>query len=84
MRASPILSAVEAEADVILLDNMDPDMLRDAVARINDYALVEASGGITIRNIREVAESGVDMISCGFITHSAGSRDISLNVVVDK
>jgi nicotinate-nucleotide pyrophosphorylase (carboxylating) len=62
----------------IMLDNMPPDMMQQAVKRIGGRFLVEASGGITETNIREVALSGVDFISVGALTHSVKSLDISL------
>lgn len=77
--------ALEGGADVILLDNMTPDMMRGIVteARANPaYArvLFEASGGITFDTIKEVAATGVDLISCGALTHSAPALDLSLEV----
>ncbi len=73
--------ALEAGADMILLDNMKPSMLREAVALVDGRALLEASGGITLQNLREVAETGVDFISLGAITHSAPALDISLDII---
>lgn len=73
--------ALEAGADIILLDNMPLDMMREAVRIVDGRALVEASGGITLDRIRAVAETGVDLISCGAITHSAPALDISLDVL---
>jgi nicotinate-nucleotide pyrophosphorylase (carboxylating) len=73
--------AVEARADIILLDNMDSSRLREAVGLIGDRALKEASGGITLANIADVAASGVDRISVGAITQAAKPLDISLEVV---
>ena len=70
--------AAEAGADIILLDNMSPEVMRQAVKLIDKRALVEASGGITLANARAVAESGVDLISVGALTHSAKALDISL------
>ena len=72
--------AAAAGADLILLDNMAPDMLRAAVAAIGGRARLEASGGITLETIRAVAETGVDYISVGALTHSARALDISLEV----
>ncbi|MNU02067.1 Nicotinate-nucleotide pyrophosphorylase [carboxylating] [compost metagenome] len=63
-----------------MLDNMDPETMREAVAMIGGKALTEASGGITLTTIRRVAETGVDFISVGALTHSAGSLDISLDL----
>jgi nicotinate-nucleotide pyrophosphorylase (carboxylating) len=72
--------AVDAGADVILLDNMGPAEMARCVGMIGGRALTEASGGITIDNVRAIAESGVDIISSGALTHSAPSLDISLEV----
>jgi nicotinate-nucleotide pyrophosphorylase (carboxylating) len=72
--------ALDAGADVILLDNMSPGQLRRAVATTAGRARLEASGGITIDTIREVAETGVDAISVGALTHSVRALDIALEV----
>lgn len=72
-------SVIEAGADVVLLDNMGPERLREAV-RVNDGRVVlEASGGVTADSIRAIAESGVDRISVGAITHSAPSLDVAMD-----
>jgi nicotinate-nucleotide pyrophosphorylase (carboxylating) len=67
--------------DVVLLDNMNPDLLREAVRLRPPHIKLEASGGITLANIRAVAETGVDYISIGAITHSAPAVDFSLEVL---
>ncbi len=72
--------AVEARADVILLDNMTPAEMKRCVEVIAGRALTEASGGITAENARAIAESGVDIISSGALTHSAPALDISLDI----
>ncbi|HVI37979.1 MAG TPA: carboxylating nicotinate-nucleotide diphosphorylase [Gaiellales bacterium] len=72
--------ALGAGADVILLDNMPPAQLRQAVATTAGRARLEASGGITIDTIREVAETGVNAISVGALTHSVRALDIALEV----
>jgi nicotinate-nucleotide pyrophosphorylase (carboxylating) len=72
--------ALGAHADTILLDNMDPARLREAVARTGGRARLEASGGITLDTIRAVAETGVDAISIGALTHSVTALDVSLEV----
>ena len=72
--------AAEAGADLILLDNMSPALMREAVAVVGGRAKLEASGGITLETIRAVAESGVDYISVGALTHSARALDISLEL----
>ncbi|MDP2210618.1 MAG: carboxylating nicotinate-nucleotide diphosphorylase [Candidatus Aquicultor sp.] len=76
-----VRAAVEARADIVLLDNMDTTLLRAAVGLIGDRALKEASGGITLANIADVAATGVDRISVGAITQAAKPLDISLEVV---
>ncbi len=75
-----VKAALEAGADIILLDNMDTKMLREAVAMIGDKVIKEASGGITLANIAEVAATGVDRISTGAITQAAKPLDISLEI----
>ncbi|HEX2587630.1 MAG TPA: carboxylating nicotinate-nucleotide diphosphorylase [Gaiellales bacterium] len=72
--------ALAAGAEVVLLDNMAPEMLRRAVRITNGRARLEASGGITIETIREVAETGVDAISVGALTHSVRALDIAMEV----
>jgi len=74
------LEAVEAGADIVMLDNMNLEDMRKAVKSINGRALIEASGGITLDNVRAVAENGVDFISIGALTHSARALDISLEL----
>ncbi|WP_343313608.1 carboxylating nicotinate-nucleotide diphosphorylase [Brucella sp. BE17] len=71
--------ALEVGVDVVLLDNMSPERLREAVAIIDGRAIAEASGGITPQTVAEVAKSGVDLISVGWITHSAPNLDIGLD-----
>lgn len=73
-------AAAAAGADMILLDNMPPAQLRAAVAAVAGRARTEASGGITLETIRAVAESGVDYISVGALTHSARALDIGLDI----
>lgn len=72
--------ALAAAVDVLLLDNMSLEEMRQAVAMARGRALTEASGGITLENVRAVAETGVDFISVGAITHSAPALDISLEL----
>jgi len=79
--ANQITEALDAGADILLLDNMTPADIADAVALIGGRALVEASGGITFANIREYAEAGVDFISLGALTHGARSVDINMKIV---
>ena len=75
--------AVAAGADVILLDNMDLPTLREAVKRVNGRAVTEASGSITKATAPAIAETGVDLMSVGWITHSAPSLDLGLNFQQD-
>jgi nicotinate-nucleotide pyrophosphorylase (carboxylating) len=71
--------AVNAGADIILLDNMNLKQLRAAVKIINDRAETEASGGVNLKTVRAIAKTGVDFISVGAITHSARAVDIGLD-----
>jgi nicotinate-nucleotide pyrophosphorylase (carboxylating) len=73
-------AAAEAGAELILLDNMRPALLREAVAAVAGRARLEASGGITLETVRAVAETGVDYISVGALTHSARALDIGLDM----
>ena len=73
--------ALEAGADIIMLDNMDDSLMKEAVSLIEGKALIEASGGITLDRVRAVAELGVDFISVGALTHSAQALDISLDMI---
>jgi nicotinate-nucleotide pyrophosphorylase (carboxylating) len=74
-----------AGADIIMLDNMDNDLIAQAVTRrdqVDSRILLEASGGITLERIPSLATTGVDLISCGALTHSAPSLDISLDLII--
>ena len=73
-----VREALDAGADIIMLDNMDLETMRTAVKRIAGRALTEASGNMGDRDLRQVAETGVDVISIGALTHSVRSADISL------
>jgi nicotinate-nucleotide pyrophosphorylase (carboxylating) len=75
-----VRDAIAAGADSVLLDNMSPDRLRQAVALAAGRVRLEASGGITLETVRAVAETGVDAISIGALTHSVRALDISLEV----
>ena len=70
--------AVAAKADIIMLDNMNCEQMKKCVLFINGRALVEASGNVTLLAVREIAQTGVDIISVGAITHSVKALDISL------
>ena len=74
------VEALEAGADVVLLDNMTPDEMRRVVEISGGRALLEASGGVTLDTVRAVAETGVDLISVGALTHSVRALDISLDM----
>ena len=71
--------AVEAGADIVLLDNMSPEQLRTAVEMIAGRARTEASGGVRLATVRAIALTGVDFISVGALTHSAPAVDIGLD-----
>lgn len=73
--------ALEAGADIILLDNMDPDLMKKAVDQTQGRAILEASGGITGANLEDVARTGVDIISMGALTHSVKALDLSLDII---
>ena len=70
---------IAAGADIILLDNMTPAQLRDAVTIVAGRAQTEASGGVTLETVRAIAETGVDFISVGALTHSARAVDVGLD-----
>ncbi len=72
--------AVDAGADIVLLDNMALDDVRSAVAAIKGRALIEASGGVTLNTVRDLAALGVDCISVGALTHSAPAADVHMDV----
>jgi nicotinate-nucleotide pyrophosphorylase (carboxylating) len=72
--------ALESGVDVIMLDNMDIPHIRQAVAVIQNRAIVEVSGGITLKNISDLSETGVDLISVGALTHSARAVDLSMRI----
>jgi len=75
-----LAEVLESGVDAVLLDNMTPDQMREAVRRVNGRALVEASGRIRLENVNAVAATGVDLISAGWITHSAPALDLGLDV----
>jgi nicotinate-nucleotide pyrophosphorylase (carboxylating) len=74
--------ALAAGADIVLLDNMSDEEMAEAVRRTNGRALLEASGGVTLERVRSIAETGVDLISVGALTHSAPALDISLELTL--
>lgn len=79
-----VQEALQGGADIIMLDNMSSEMMKEAVALIGNKAATEASGNITHERIREVAETGVDFISVGALTHSVRALDMSMNFEVSK
>jgi nicotinate-nucleotide pyrophosphorylase (carboxylating) len=75
-----VREALAEKADIIMLDNMTIDMIREAVRLIDQQALVEASGNVTLETVWHIAETGVDLISSGSLTHSAPAADISMKI----
>lgn len=73
-----VKEALDSGADIIMLDNMPPEIMKQAVKMIGGKAMTEASGNVTLDNIQDVAASGVDIISVGAITHSVKALDISM------
>ncbi len=73
--------AIKAGADIVMLDNMSVSDIKEAVKISNGRVLLEASGGVKLENVRDIAEAGVDLISVGALTHSAVAVDISLKIV---
>lgn len=78
-RVEQVEAAMVAGADIIMLDNMAPATMRECVALVGGRALVEASGGVTLDSVRTIAETGVDWISVGALTHSAPALDLALD-----
>ena len=74
------MEAFEAGAEALLLDNMDVETMSRVVKEVKGKALTEASGGIRLTNVHAIAQTGVDYISIGAITHSVGALDISLEI----
>ncbi len=79
-RLEQLGEVLDAGADIVLLDNMDPPMLRSAVEQVDGRAITEASGGITLETVQQVAATGVDVISLGWLTHSAPRLDVALDL----
>jgi nicotinate-nucleotide pyrophosphorylase (carboxylating) len=75
-----VKEALACRADIIMLDNMTTRTMKEAVGIIGGKAMTEASGNMTVKRVREVAETGVDMISVGALTHSAPAVDISMRI----
>jgi len=78
-----VQEALDMNADIIMLDNMSTAMMKKCVELINHRAKVEASGNMNLERVREVAETGVDYISIGALTHSVTALDISMNIKTD-
>jgi nicotinate-nucleotide pyrophosphorylase (carboxylating) len=75
-----VREALAAKVDIVMLDNMPIDVMREAVKLIAGRALVEASGNVTLETVRRIAETGVDFVSSGSLTHSAPAADISMKI----
>ena len=75
-----VREALDEGAEIILLDNMSLDEMREAVSICRGKAITEASGGINLSSVKSIAESGVDLISVGALTHSAPDLDLSLDI----
>jgi len=77
-----LAEAIAAGADIVLLDNFTLDMLREAVAIGKGRVVLEASGGVSLETVRAIAETGVDFVSCGALTHSARAIDLTMEFSV--
>ncbi len=75
-----VLEAIDGKADIIMLDNMGLDIMQEAVKIINGKAIVEASGNVNLNSVVDIAETGVDIISVGSLTHSVNAFDISMKI----
>lgn len=75
-----VMEAIDGKADIIMLDNMGLDIMKEAVKIINGKAIVEASGNVNLNSIVDIAETGVDIISVGSLTHSVNAFDISMKI----
>ncbi len=82
--AGQLEEAIAAGADVVLLDNFTLDMLREAVAIAKGRVLLEASGGVNLQTVRAIAETGVDFVSCGALTHSAPAIDLTMEFAFEE
>jgi nicotinate-nucleotide pyrophosphorylase (carboxylating) len=79
-----VQEALNADADIIMLDNFQVELMKEAVKLVNGKCKLEASGGITLETIKQIAETGVDYISSGALTHSVKALDISLEISILK
>lgn len=77
---SQLQEALEMKVDIVMLDNMELETMKEAVKIVKGKALIEASGGITLKKVREIAQTGVDLISVGALTHSVKSLDIGMEI----
>jgi nicotinate-nucleotide pyrophosphorylase (carboxylating) len=78
---SQLQEALKVQVNIIMLDNMDLETMKEAVKMVKGKALIEASGGITLEKVREIAQTGVDLISVGALTHSVKALDISMEIL---
>lgn len=78
---SQLQEALKMKVNIIMLDNMDLETMKEAVKMVKSKALIEASGGITLEKVREIAQTGVDLISIGALTHSVKSLDIGMEIL---
>ncbi len=76
-----VREALKAQADIILLDNMSPPKIRQAVNLSKNKALIEVSGGVTLDNVRDLIDTGIGLISIGALTHSARAMDLSMDIL---
>jgi nicotinate-nucleotide pyrophosphorylase (carboxylating) len=76
-----VIEALNSDVDIIMLDNMDIKEMKEAVKICKGKVLTEASGNVSLENIRTIAETGVDYISVGALTHSVQALDISMKVI---
>ncbi|MEP7151129.1 MAG: nicotinate-nucleotide diphosphorylase (carboxylating), partial [Nitrospira sp.] len=79
-----VKEALAGQADIILLDNMSPALVRKAVELIKTRALVEVSGGMTLQTVKDMAQAGADFISVGALTHSAPAANLSMDLSVQR
>ncbi|MBF0620880.1 MAG: carboxylating nicotinate-nucleotide diphosphorylase [Magnetococcales bacterium] len=79
-----VSEAIDAGTQIILLDNMTLKQIEKAVQLVDGRAILEASGNVMLSTVREIASTGVNLISVGALTHSAGSKDVSLRIIGDK
>lgn len=78
---SQFQEALKVQVNIIMLDNMDLETMKEAVKLVKGKALIEASGGITLEKVKEIAQTGVDLISVGALTHSVKALDISMEII---